>query len=154
MIAAVAAAGTTLFIMAALAWTARLVHVGNLDALALAQKVGTPEPRSAVDWPELHVRTVVSVTDEPPVVVLLVEWPAHRERASSLLVRLDHDDQRSVPLLSQWCAVQASVSPTRREDGRLELRRRQSMERVRGCLVAEDPQPAAPRTRAGRYGRA
>jgi hypothetical protein len=156
VIAAIAAAGTTLFIMAALAWTARLVHVGNLDALALAQKVGTPQPVSALDWPELHVRTVVSVTDEPPVVLLLVEWPAHRERAANLLVRLDHGDQRSVPLLSQWCAVQASVSPTRRENGRLELRRRQSMDRVRGFLVAEDPQRApAPGSRAGarRHGR-
>jgi hypothetical protein len=155
VIAAIGAAGTTLFIMAALAWTARLVHVGNLDALALAEKVGTPQPVSAVDWPELHVRTIVSVTDDPPVVLLLVEWPAHRERAASLLVRLDHGDQRSVPLLSQWCTVQASVSPTRREDGRLELRRRQSMERVRGFLVAEDPQrapSAAPRAGARRDG--
>jgi hypothetical protein len=131
--------------------------VGNLDALALAQKVATPEPISALDWPELHVRTVVSVTDEPPVVLLLVEWPAHPERAATLLVRLDHAGQRSVPLLSDWCAVQASVSPTRREDGRLELRRRQSMERVRGFLVAEDAQPgpsAAPRAGVRRYGRA
>jgi hypothetical protein len=44
------AAGTTLFIIVALAWIARLVYVGNLDALALAQKVGTPEPISALDW--------------------------------------------------------------------------------------------------------
>jgi hypothetical protein len=157
VIAAISAAGTTLFIMAALAWTARLVHAGNLDALALAQKLGTREPISALDWPELHVRTVVSVTDEPPVVMLLVEWPAHREQAASLLVRLDHGDPRSVPLLSRWCAVQASVSPTRREDGRLELRRRQSLERVRGVLVAEDPRgtpAAAPRAGARRYGRA
>jgi hypothetical protein len=157
VIAAISAAGTTLFIMAALAWTTRLVHVGNLDALALAQKVGIPQPTSAVDWPELHVCTVVSVTDDPPVVLLLVEWPAHRERAASLLVRLDHDDQRSVPLLSQWCAAAASVSPARREDGRIELRRRQSMERVRGVLIAEDPQPAppaTPRARARRDGRA
>jgi hypothetical protein len=157
VIAAIGAAVTALFIMAALAWTARLVHVGNLDALALAQKVGTPEPGSAVDWPELHVRTVVSVTDEPPVVLLLVEWPAHCERSAALLVRLDHGDQWSVPLLSQWCAAQASVSPTRREAGQVELRRRQSLERVRGFLVAEDPQPAppaAPRAGARRYGQA
>lgn len=157
MIAAIGAAGTTLFMIVALVWTARLVHVGNLDALALAQKVSIPEPISALDWPELHVRTVVSVTDEPPVVLLLVEWPAHPEQAATLLVRLDHGDQRSVPLLSQWSAVQASVSPTRREDGRLELRRRQSMERVRGLLIAEDPQPApsaAPGAGARRHGQA
>jgi len=80
VIAAIGAAGTTLFMIAALVWAARLVHVGNLDALALAQK----------------------------------------------------------------------VSPTRCEDGRIELRRRQSMDRVRGFLVAED----APRAGARRYGRA
>jgi hypothetical protein len=157
VIAAIGAAGTTLFIMAALVWTARLVHVGNLDALALAQKVATPAPISALDWPELHLRTVVSVADEPPVVLLLVEWPAHPGQAATLLVRLDHGDQRSVPLLSQWCAAVASVSPTRREDGRLEIRRRQSMGRVRGFLIAEDsqpPPPASPRARARRYRRA
>jgi hypothetical protein len=155
VIAAIGAAVTTLLIIAALVWTARLVHVGNLDALALAQKVAIPRPVSALDWPELHVRTVVSVTDEPPVVLLLVEWPAHREQAATLLVRLGHDDEQSVPLLSQWCAGQASVSPTRRDDGQLELRRRQSMDRVRGFLIAEDPQlapPDAPRARARRYG--
>jgi len=155
VIAAIGAVVTTLFIVAALVWTARLVHVGNLDALALAQKVAIPRPASALDWPELHVRTVVSVTDEPRVVMLLVEWPAHREQARTLLVRLGDDDEESVPLLSQWCAAQASVSPTRRDDGRLELRRRQSMDRVRGFLIAEDPQPAqldAPRARARRYG--
>jgi hypothetical protein len=157
VIAAIGAAVAIVLIIAALVWTARLVHVGNLDALALAQKVGTPVPISALEWPELHVRTVVSVADEPPVVLLLVEWPAHSEQVASLLVRLDHGDQRSVPLLSQWCAGQASVSPTRSEDGRMELRRRQSMERVRGFLVAEDPQrppSAAPRAGPRRYGRA
>jgi hypothetical protein len=92
VIAAICAAGATLFVVAALVWTARLVHVGNLDALSLAQKVGTPHPISALDWPELHVGMVVSVTDEPPVVLLLVEWPAHPERTASLLVRLDHGD--------------------------------------------------------------
>jgi hypothetical protein len=155
VIAAIGAAGATLFIIAALVWTARLVHVGNLDALALAQKVAVPRPVSALDWPEIHVRTVVSVTDQPPVVMLLVEWPAHRDQVSSLLVRLDHGDQQSVPLLTQWCDGQASVSPTRRENGQLELRRRQSMERVRGFLVAEDSQcapSAAPRARARRHG--
>jgi len=27
-----------------LAWAARLIHVGNLDAQALADKLGTPDP--------------------------------------------------------------------------------------------------------------
>jgi hypothetical protein len=156
VIAAIGAAVTTVFIMAALAWTARLVHVGNLDALALAQKLGTPEPVSALDWPELHVRAVVSPPGKPSLVLLLVGWPAHPGRAATLLVSLDHGDQRSVPLLSRWCDVRASVTPVRREDGQLELRRRQSLKRVRGFLVAEDPQSAAsaaPRAGARRYGR-
>jgi hypothetical protein len=40
VIAAVGAAGTTLFMIAALVWTTRLVHVGNLDALALPGGTG------------------------------------------------------------------------------------------------------------------
>ena len=123
---------------AGLAWTARLVHVGNLDAQALAGKVATPDPVSALDWPELHVRAIVPQPDEPPLVLLLVDWPAYPQRAATLLVALDSGDHRSVPLLSQWCATKASVSPTRQGGADLELRRRQSLERVHAVLVAED----------------
>ena len=142
VIAAAALAGGCLLIIAAgLAWTARLVHIGTLDALALADKVATPRPVSALDWPELHVRAVVpqNIPGEPSLVLVLVEWPAHPERPATLLMDLGCADQRSLPLLSQWCAARASVSPTRRGDGELELRRRQSLERVRGLLLAEDP---------------
>jgi len=142
VIAAAALAGGCLLIIAAgLAWTARLVHVGTLDALALAEKVGTPRPVSALDWPELNVRAVVpqNIPGEPSLVLVLVEWPAHRERSATLLMDLGRADQRSLPLLSQWCAARASVSPARRPGGELELRRRQSLERVRGLLIAEDP---------------
>jgi len=142
VIAAAALAGGCLLIIAAgLAWTARLVHIGTLDALALAEKVGKPRPVSALDWPELNVRAVVpqNIAGEPSLVLVLVEWPAHRERSATLLMDLGRADQRSLPLLSQWCAARASVSPTRRGDGELELRRRQSLERVRGLLLAEDP---------------
>jgi len=142
MIAAAALAGGCLLIIAAgLAWTARLVRVGTLDALALAEKVGTPRPVSVLDWPELNLRAVVpqNIPGEPALVLVLVEWPAHRERSATLLLDLGRADQRSLPLLSQWCAARASVSPTRRADGELELRRRQSLERVRGLLIAEDP---------------
>ena len=137
VIAAIGLGGTLLFIVAGLIWTARLVHVGNLDAAGLAEKIAVPQPASALDWPELHLRSVVPQPGEPSLALLLVEWPAHRERASTLLVRLDGPDERSLPLLSQWCADRASVSPTRR-GGLIELRRRQSLERVRGLLVAED----------------
>jgi hypothetical protein len=143
VIAAAALAGACLFIAAGLAWTARLVHVGALDALELADKLAVPEPVSALDWPELRVRAVVpqDVAGERPLVLLLVEWPAHGEQAT-LLVDLGPADQRSLPLLSRWCAARAPVSPGRCADGELELRRRQSLERVRGLLVAEDTVPA------------
>jgi hypothetical protein len=128
----------------ALAWTARLLHVGNLDALALADKVGVPHPASALDWPELHLRAIIPLPDEPPLVLLLVGWPAHPRSEATLLVALDSGDHQSVPLLSQWCATSASVSPTRQEGAALELRRRRSLERVRAVLVAEDGTPAWP----------
>ncbi len=143
MITAVALAGACLFIAAGLAWTARLVHVGTLDAMALADKLAAPEPFSALDWPELHVRAVVpqDVAGELSLVLLLVEWPARREQAT-LLVDLGPADQRSLSLLSQWCATRASVAPVRCGAGELELRRRQSLARVRAILVAEDAAPA------------
>jgi len=47
-----------LFICAGLACSARLVHIGNLDALALAEKMAVPDPASALDWPELRVHAV------------------------------------------------------------------------------------------------
>jgi hypothetical protein len=129
---------------AGLAWTARLVRVGNLDALALADKVAVPDPVSALDWPELRVRAIVRQPDERPLVLLLVSWPAHRQREATLLVALDRDDRRSVALLSQWCSSRASISPTRGEGAALEFRRRQSLERVSGVLIAENYVRAGP----------
>jgi hypothetical protein len=143
VIAAAAVAGACLFIAIGLAWTARLVHVGTLDALDLADKLAEPEPVSALDWPELRLRAVVpqDMAGERSLVLLLAEWPARHEQAN-LLVDLGRADQRSLRLLSQWCADRASVSPGRCGLAELELRRRQSLERVRGLLVAEDTVPA------------
>ena len=141
MIVAAAIGTVVLLIAAGLAWTAYLVHVGNLDAIELAGKVAVPDPVSVLDWPELHVRAIIPQPDERPLVLLLVDWPAHPQRAATLLVALDRGDDRSVPLLSQWCATQASVSPTRKGGADLEFRRRQSLERVHAVLVAEDHTP-------------
>jgi hypothetical protein len=153
VIAAVGLAGALLLMITGLTWTARLVHTGNLDALALAEKLGTPEPASALDWPELRLRAVVPQPGEPSLVLLAAEWPAHPERAATLLVRLDRPDQ--LPLLSRWCTDRASISPARRGGG-LELRRRQSLDRVHGFLVAEDalppPRPDGQRPRPGATG--
>ena len=135
---AVALAGVTLLITAGLAWTARLVHVGNLDAQDLADKVAMSAPVSALDWPELHLNAVVAQPNEQAMVLLHVDWPAHPQRAATLLLALDQDDRQSLLLLSQWCAGRASVSPARRDGAELVLRRRQSLERVYAVLVAED----------------
>jgi hypothetical protein len=116
--------------------------VGNLDAHALAEKAAAPPPLvSALDWPELHLRSVVAQPDEPPLVLLHVDRPRHPRQQATLLVALDRGDERSLSLLSQWCVGAASLSPARRHDGEageLELRRRQSLERVRAILITED----------------
>jgi len=54
------------------------------------------------------------------------------------MVALAADHMRSLALLSQWCAGEASISPVRRDGANLELRRRQSLERVHAVLIAED----------------
>ena len=43
VILAIALAGVILFIVTGLVWTARLVHIGNLDAQALADKTADHE---------------------------------------------------------------------------------------------------------------
>lgn len=144
MIVAAALAGVIVFITAGLIWTARLVHIGNLDAQALADKLDKPYPVSALDWPELRVRAVVPQPgerrlDAPPLVLLHVGWPEHANRAATLLIALDSGDRQSLSLLSQWCVSQASVAPVRRHGAEVELRRRQSLERVHAVMVAEDP---------------
>ena len=143
VILAAALAGVTLLISAGLAWTAYLVHVGNLDAQDLADKVATPAPVSALDWPELHLNAVVAQPDEQSMILLHVDWPAHPQRAATLLLALDRDERQSLLLLSQWCAGRASVSPVRRDGAELILRRRQSLERVHAVLVAEDTAPTS-----------
>jgi hypothetical protein len=148
------AAGALAFIAVGLIWTARQLRIGALDALELAEKAGTPRPSSAMDWPEVRVRAALDqdLPGERPLVLILVEWPAHPERQSVLLV--DFGDRRAASLqrLGQWCASQASVSPSR-PGGEVEWRRRQSLERIRGVLVSEDyasrGSQAEPRQRAG-----
>jgi hypothetical protein len=138
VILVVALAGVILFIAAGLTWTARLVHIGNLDAQALADKTACPRPDSALDWPELRLHAVVAQPGEEPVVLLHVGWPAHPQREALLVVALDAGEQQSLSLLSQWCAGAASVSPARGNGAELELRRRQSLDRVHAVLLAEN----------------
>jgi hypothetical protein len=134
---AAALAGAVLFIAAGLAWTARLVHIGNLDALALAEKLDVPYPTSLVDWPELRVRSAVSEPDEPLLVLLLVEWPA-RERLATALIALQADNGEAMRQLTQWRDEDAAISPARRDGDVIVLRRRRTLDRVTGRLIAED----------------
>jgi hypothetical protein len=142
VILAVAIVSVILLTAAGLTWTARLVHIGNLDAQDLAEKIASPSPVSALEWPELHVNAVVAQPEEQSLVLVQVDWPAHPQRVATLLLALDPDDRCSLPLLSQWCAGHASVSTARRPGAGLVLRRRQSLERVHAVLVAEDTAPA------------
>ncbi len=125
-------------VVAVLVWTARKLHISSLDAQSLTAKIAVPKPASALDWPELLVRAVVPQPDEPWLVLLDVSWPEHPRRGATLLVALDRSDQTALRLLLRWCDGQASITPTRGLGKELELRRRQSLERVRGSLVAED----------------
>lgn len=149
MVAVLALTGAALVIAAGLALAARIVHIGNLDAMALAQKLATPYPSSAVDWPELRIQAVVPQPDEPAVVLLLVSRPRHDGQVATLLLHLDGAGacSRQVRLLSGWCRAGWSISPLRRGSADVELRRRQSLKRVRGRLLAEDAAP--PRLTAG-----
>ena len=137
-----ALAGVLVFIVAGLAWAARLVYIGNLDAQALADKAASPSvslgSASALDWPEILLRSVVAQPDEQPLVLLAVVWPAYSRREATLLVALGRDDTGSLSRLSQWCAGAASVSAVRHYGAELELRRRQSLESVHAVLIAED----------------
>lgn len=138
MIVAIALTGVILFIAAGLTWTARLVHIGNLDAQALADKTACPRPVSALDWPELRLHAVIAQPDEQSVVLLHVGWPAHPQRRAVLVLGLDAGERQALALLSQWCAGEAQVSPVRGDGAELELRRRRSLDRVHALLIAED----------------
>ena len=138
MAAAAVLGAVVLLAAAGLAWTVHLVHVSSLDALELAGKVAVPDPVSALDWPELRLRAVVPQPDDQLLVLLLVGWPAYPQRAATLLLAIDSGDDRSLRLLSLWCATQAAVSPTRLDGADLQLRCRKSLERVHAVLVAED----------------
>jgi hypothetical protein len=142
VILAAALASMIVLIAAGLAWTARLVHISNLDAHDLADKLSVPVPVSALDWPELHLNAVVAQPGEQPVILLHVDWPAYPQRAATLLLALDRDDWHALSLLSRWCADQASVSPARQNGSELTLRRRRSLDRVHAILVAEDTAPS------------
>lgn len=147
MILAIALSGMGLFIASGLAWAGRLLHISNLDAQALAEKVAFPKPESALEWPELRVRSAVLQPDEGSLVIVQVGWPTYPERGATLLVQLDRDEQRAASLLFRWSDSGAAVAALRRGT-EVELRRRQSLERVHAILLAEDYQDGGNRFQA------
>ncbi len=138
VVAAVVVGAWLLTIAAGLCWTVRRLRVGALDSQALVRKLAIPHPRSAIDWPEIRLRAVIPQPGQPALVLLAAQWPAHPGRRSTLLLDLATDDERPVALLSSWCAGQAAVSPARLGGELVELRRRQSLDRVTGRLLSED----------------
>jgi hypothetical protein len=142
VILAIALADLIVPLAAGFVWTARRLHVSGLDAQALAEKVAFPEPASALEWPEMQVRSVVPEPDELSSVIVQVRWPAYPSRVAFLLVTLDHDERRALSLLSRWSVTGASVM-AERQGAELELRRRQTLERVHAILIAEDYQAAS-----------
>jgi hypothetical protein len=139
VVLAIACTGILLLLVAALTWTARLLRISNLDAQALAEKTAYPEPKSALEWPELRVQSVVPQPDDLSPVILQVGWPAYPQRTSTLLLELDHDEAHALSLLCQWSMTGAAVA-AQRQGPELELRRRQTLERVHAVLLAEDNQ--------------
>jgi hypothetical protein len=142
VVAALALTGAALFILTGLGATARLVHIGNLDAQVLVEKLATPWPVSALDWPELRLSAVVPQPGRPSVVLVHVQWPGHDGRTATLLIQCSSGAGGSAALLSRWCARHSAVLPSRRGPTGFELRRRQTLERVCGRLLAEDAAPA------------
>jgi hypothetical protein len=76
IVAATLTAVVVLLIAGLLTWTARLLHVGNLDYSALKKKTETPHPVSALDWPEVRLRAVVR---QPKHAILVAEGPVSRQ---------------------------------------------------------------------------
>jgi hypothetical protein len=118
------------------AWSVYLIRVGLLDARDLAEKTTIGHPRSAVQWPELRIGSVLPDPAEEFVVVS-VTWPAHPSRVSLLVLRLEGHSE-ALQLLA-WSATHASVTTNQSSGPWIEFRRRGSLERVHAFVVGESP---------------
>jgi hypothetical protein len=127
--------------VAAAAYALYLIHVGLLDAAALAEKVAVPRPTSALDWPEMHVSSVLAEPDDGHQLLVSVVWPARPTHHSILLFEVS-DQERDLQRLAEWSSVQASVTAVRLVGNGVELRQRQGLQRVYASLLAERSVPA------------
>lgn len=127
--------GVGLLLVVPFVWTGYVVYVGMLDAQSLAEKTAVPHPLSALDWPELHLDSVVPQPDDTDFVIVSAVWPAQPLERSVLLVV--PTGAKDVQRLVRWSRTGASIAPRRCPSEFVELRRRRSVERVRVALVAE-----------------
>jgi hypothetical protein len=127
--------GGVLF-MAAAGYALYLIHVGLLDAASLAEKVAVPRPVSALDWPEMHVSSVLAEPDDGTQLLVSVVWPARPTHHSILLFEVS-DQQRDLRRLTEWSSSQASVTAARLVGNGVELRQRHGLQRVQAALLAE-----------------
>jgi hypothetical protein len=127
--------------LAAAAYALYLIQVGLLDASALAEKVAVPRPSSALDWPEMHVSSVLAEPDDGSQLLVSVVWPARPTHHSILLFEVS-DQQRDLRRLAEWSSLQASVTAVRLVGNGVELRQRQGLQRVYASLLAERLVPA------------
>ena len=118
------------------AWTAYTVRVGLLDARDLVEKTAFGHPRSALQWPELRIGSVLAEPDEA-LVLVRVAWPAHPNETSLLLLRLPAAGEAG--RLVRWCATQAPVTTSRGTGMWVDFRRRRTGQRVHALVVGEYP---------------
>jgi hypothetical protein len=128
----------------AVAYTLRRLKVGALDAVELASKAAVPHPRSARDWPEVRLSSVISGPEDD--VIVLARWPGRPDAGSSLVLRPDEPDGHATRLLERWCDRDTSLSPMAWGDSGIALRPRGTMRRVRARILAEDLTPGATST--------
>jgi hypothetical protein len=125
---------------AAAGYALYLIHVGLLDATALADKVAVPRPTSALDWPEMRVNSVLAEPDDGSQLLVSVVWPARPTHHSILLFEVS-DQQNDLRKLAQWSSMQASVTAVRLVGSAVELRPRRGLQRVHASLLAERSVP-------------
>ncbi len=76
--------------------------------------------------------------DASDYAIISVAWPARPWMRASLLLALDERSHHTMRVLSEWCTQGARVVLVSLGNGFIEMRRRQSLERLKVLLVAED----------------
>ena len=120
------------------AYTVRSLHVGMLDAMALASKTAVPRPRSARDWPELRLDAVVPAPSYDGDILVVARWPGRPGTVSTMVLRSDGSRERALRWLADWCRRDVAISPMPWQRDGIELRPRRASRRVCACVLAEE----------------